>query len=112
MSLVSARNLVAPFTNIVHIITILLVAISFAVLRLSGAGFSVKESTSINSTNDFKTRNTINTNSIINEAPYDATTTNNIETVPRIVDNSLEDSSAAEAKKKGLADIEKSLGIK
>ena len=41
MSLVSARNLVAPLTNMVHLITILLVAIAFAVLRFSGASLSL-----------------------------------------------------------------------
>jgi hypothetical protein len=40
MSLISARNLVAPLKNKVHIVTIVLCAIAFAVLRMSGAGFS------------------------------------------------------------------------
>ena len=36
MSLISAKNFVAPFTNRVHLITILLVSVLFATFRLSG----------------------------------------------------------------------------
>lgn len=42
MSLISTQNLVAPLTNTVHLITIILVAISFAILRLMGASLSVQ----------------------------------------------------------------------
>ena len=50
MSLISTKNLVAPLTNMVHLITILLIAIAFAVLRLSGASMSIQSSsTPVNS---------------------------------------------------------------
>ena len=44
MSLISTKNLVAPLTNMVHLITILLIAVAFAVLRLSGASISMASS--------------------------------------------------------------------
>ena len=44
MSLVSVANFAAPFRNRVHLITILLVAIVFATLRLSGASVEVHSS--------------------------------------------------------------------
>lgn len=40
MSLISTQNLVAPLTNKVHLTTIILVAVAFAVLRLSGGAIS------------------------------------------------------------------------
>lgn len=36
MSLISFRNLVAPMSNKVHLVTVILVALAFGVLRLSG----------------------------------------------------------------------------
>lgn len=42
MALISTKNLVTPLTNMVNIITVLLLAICFAVLRLSGAAVSVQ----------------------------------------------------------------------
>ena len=43
MSLVSTKNLLAPFTNKVHLVTMLLVIIAFTVLRLSGGGFFMEK---------------------------------------------------------------------
>lgn len=42
MSLVSPRNLLLPFTNKVHLVTIILVGVLFAALRLSGGGITTK----------------------------------------------------------------------
>ena len=42
MSLVSVGNFAAPFRNRVHLITIILVTIVFATLRLSGASIEVR----------------------------------------------------------------------
>lgn len=42
MSLISVRNLAVPFTNKVHLITILLVAFVFAAWRWSGGGVSTR----------------------------------------------------------------------
>ena len=36
MSLISTRNLISPFTNKVHLVTILAVSLSFGFFRLSG----------------------------------------------------------------------------
>lgn len=41
MSLLSLNNFVTPLTNKIHIITIILVAILFALYRLAGGGWSV-----------------------------------------------------------------------
>ncbi len=42
MAFVSIQNLVAPFTNKVHLTSIIAVALAFAVFRLSGGGISVE----------------------------------------------------------------------
>ncbi len=44
MALISSRNLAAPLTNKIHITTIILVALLFAVFRLAGGGVDVKSS--------------------------------------------------------------------
>lgn len=41
MALISLRNFVEPFQNKVHLITILLVVIAFAVFRFSGGGIKI-----------------------------------------------------------------------
>lgn len=40
MSLISARNFIAPFTSTVHLVTLVLIAVLVAFLRLSGGGVS------------------------------------------------------------------------
>lgn len=47
MSLINARNLVSPLTNKVHLMTIILIAIAFAVLRLSGGKVARTDSRSV-----------------------------------------------------------------
>jgi hypothetical protein len=44
VALISSRNLAAPLTNKIHITTIILVALLFAVFRLAGGGVDVKSS--------------------------------------------------------------------
>lgn len=46
MSLISVKNFVSPFTNTVHLVTIILVTILFAVFRLQGGGVKVSFSDS------------------------------------------------------------------
>jgi hypothetical protein len=41
MSLISIENILEPFTNRVHLITIILVVFVFAILRLQGGGFTI-----------------------------------------------------------------------
>lgn len=41
MSLVSAKNLIAPFRNKVHLATIILVSLAFAALRFSGGDVKI-----------------------------------------------------------------------
>ena len=41
MSLISGKNLLSPFTNKVHLMTILAVSLSFGFYRLSGGGVSL-----------------------------------------------------------------------
>ena len=43
MSLISTRNLLAPLQNKVHFVTIVLIAVAFLVLRLSGGSVSVND---------------------------------------------------------------------
>lgn len=43
MSLISAKNLVAPLTNKVHLMSLVLVAVGFAFLRYSGGSISLEE---------------------------------------------------------------------
>ena len=55
MALISLKNLVEPFQNKTHLITILLVVIAFAVFRFSGGGIKIeslsKAPPSLNKTN-------------------------------------------------------------
>ena len=44
MALISSKNLAAPLTNKIHITSIILVALLFAVFRLAGGGVDVKTS--------------------------------------------------------------------
>ena len=44
MSLISIKNFVAPFTNTVHAVTIILATILFAIFRLQGGGVAVSYS--------------------------------------------------------------------
>ncbi len=42
MALISSRNLVAPLTNKVHLISLVLLAVAFAALRFAGGSLSVE----------------------------------------------------------------------
>jgi len=42
MSLISGRNLISPFTNKVHLVTILVLALAFGIFRLLGGGLTVE----------------------------------------------------------------------
>jgi len=111
MSFISAKNLVAPLTNMVHLITILLIAICFSVLRLSGASLSI-ESSAVNAT------------TAASRAANDSNTSQTSEDVELPVfipksktpwDKDNQTTKTAPSKSKqigGLDDIEKSLGIK
>ncbi len=116
MSLINPKNFIAPFTNVVHMITILLVAICFAVLRLNGASLSFQNSNSRKApvreiaveeeellnravpmpVEEQKTP-------ITNEDIYDPSTGGAYESPKRPTVN---------PRKSGLDDIEKSLGIR
>ncbi|MCB0310705.1 MAG: hypothetical protein KDD42_05695 [Bdellovibrionales bacterium] len=52
MSLVSVRNILAPFGNKVHLTTIILCGIVFVVLRLSGGGIDVQSDSELDLPND------------------------------------------------------------
>lgn len=41
MSLISAKNFISPFTNTVHLVTIVLVTLLFALFRLQGGGVAI-----------------------------------------------------------------------
>ncbi len=38
MSLISGKNLISPFTNKIHLVTIIIVSLAFGLFRLSGGG--------------------------------------------------------------------------
>lgn len=44
MALISAKNLVTPLTNKIHLTTIILIVVAFAFLRLSGGKLSLESS--------------------------------------------------------------------
>ena len=46
MSLISTKNFIAPLTNRVHIVSIILCTIAFAMLRLSGCSFQAVDTSS------------------------------------------------------------------
>lgn len=39
MSLISGKTLISPFTNKIHLVTIVVVSLAFGIFRLSGGGF-------------------------------------------------------------------------
>ena len=41
MSLISIKNFISPFTNTVHLVTIILITVLFALFRLQGGGVGV-----------------------------------------------------------------------
>lgn len=43
MSLISTKNLLAPFTNKVHITTMLLIVFAFVALRISGGAIAIEK---------------------------------------------------------------------
>lgn len=103
MSLISTKNLVAPLTNMVHMITILLIAITFAVLRFSGASISLQSSSA--PTIDSRTNTPI-------VAPVDpGQQTAQPQRAPAPWGQRDNSKQPPAQKKGGLDDIEKALGL-
>jgi len=123
MSLISARNFVTPLSNKVHLVTIVLVAVVFAVLRMQGGGVHI--STELQEPKLHKNFQKQSTpTKVQTRKPATSVTARQPENLQDINKDLLkdlmrDDSSTKPAEKalpknndKGLEDIEKSLGLR
>jgi hypothetical protein len=119
MSLISIENILEPFTNKVHLITIILVVFVFAILRLQGGGFSI--STDIEPPRLYKkptaTRSIPAAATMRKETPRDRQKAEFLDQMIAEGDAEVQayrktQKKAAPNNERGLSDIEKSLGLK
>lgn len=109
MSLISTHNLVAPLTNKVHLMTIILVAVAFAVLRLSGGAIGTSSARPSPRANPDIQTTTIQPTPAVRQAvpPTTQTTRQGVEPWERKKDPARTTSKG----KNGLNDIEKMLDM-
>lgn len=126
MSLISIRSFAAPFTNKVHLVTIIVVAMLFTVYRLSGGGAEIvnkSEVKKLRATSEVELPDTASSFSLRDEeaVPQEMAQPRKQLTEPaddldkKIMNSRSPEQAAQETKPSkddSLADIERSLGLR